>query len=65
MHRRSTFIRVVAVGAVLLALAGVAGSATASEPPRPGRETATLTGTAELDRPPGDDATLTIDTHGR
>lgn len=63
MHRRSTFIRVVAVGAALLALAGVAGSATASESPRPGREAAALTGTAQLDHRPGDDATVTFDAH--
>ncbi|MFE6161063.1 Repetin [Streptomyces sp. NPDC056486] len=68
MHRRSTLIRVVAVGATLLALAGVAGSATASDTtasdaPHPGREAAALTGTAKLDRPPGDNATITIDAH--
>ncbi|MEV2253635.1 Repetin [Streptomyces sp. NPDC050147] len=63
MHRRSTFIRVVAVGATLLALAGAAGSATASDAPHPGREAAALTGTAKLDRPPGDNATITFDAH--
>ncbi|WP_371530308.1 Repetin [Streptomyces sp. NBC_01283] len=63
MHRRSTFIRVVAVGAAFLALAGVAGSATAtaSAASRPGREAAALTGTAQLDRRPGDEATVTLD----
>ncbi|MFC8129816.1 Repetin [Streptomyces sp. NPDC057302] len=73
MHRRSTLIRVVAVGATLLTLAGVAGSATASDAtasdatasdaPSAAREAAALTGTAKLDRPPGDDATVTIDAH--
>lgn len=63
MNRRSTLIRVIAVGAVFLALAGVAGSATASDAPRPGREAAALTGTAKLDRRPGDDATITFDAH--
>ncbi|MFF1699116.1 Repetin [Streptomyces sp. NPDC058257] len=63
MHRRSTLIQVVAVGATLLALAGAAGSATASDAPHPGREAAALTGTAKLDRPPGDNATITFDAH--
>ncbi|WP_367039877.1 Repetin [Streptomyces sp. Je 1-332] len=63
MNRRSTFIRAVAVGAALLALAGATGPATASSTPHPGREAASLTGTAMLDRRPGDDATVTFDAH--
>ncbi|MWA09798.1 Repetin [Streptomyces sp. BA2] len=64
MNRRSTLIRVVAAGAVLLALAGAVGPATASDAaPRPGREAAALTGTAKLDRPAGDEATITFDAH--
>ncbi|GGV60126.1 hypothetical protein GCM10010277_64220 [Streptomyces longisporoflavus] len=61
MNRRSNLIRAVAVGAALLALASGAGSATASDAPHHGREAAALTGTAKLDRPPGDDATITVD----
>ncbi|GAA3131540.1 hypothetical protein ACFQ0X_36235 [Streptomyces rectiviolaceus] len=61
MNRRSTLFRAVAVGTALLALAGTAGSATASDAPPPERETAAaLTGTAKLDRRPGDNATITF-----
>ncbi|MFD4633126.1 Repetin [Streptomyces sp. NPDC058284] len=63
MNRRSTLVRVVAVGAVLLALAGASGPATAWDGPRPGREAAALTGTAQLDRGPGDEGTVTFDAH--
>ncbi|MFG2499161.1 Repetin [Streptomyces sp. NPDC048441] len=63
MNRRSTLIRAIAVGAALLALAGAVGPATASDAPHPGREAAALTGTAKLDRPPGDNATITFDAH--
>lgn len=63
-----TRTRVAATGAAFLLAVGAAGSAVASDSPRPEsprheREAAALTGTAMIDRPKGDEITFDFDAH--